>query len=236
MTDLEKYLYERKDDFGRFCRIPTWTADNKYVYKIVTKIRSNSYCDVPVRDKGPVIHDTETEVYLVIVCGIKEDRVIRVAVKDCELIDEAVFSHNDEECAPTPQPYKLSDFHVDDEVYVARVKNSALDHITCARVVRVGRKYVTVDLFEYGLAFKIPEYCQLEDAPCADHMESVESAWNFYLFKTENEAKQYELKLRRIKEISKMKSSAAMLVMEQLSNKAVYRLWKAYHEVCEEGI
>ena len=37
-----------KDMFGRYCRIPTGTGGDMHIYKIVSRMDSNGYCDVPL--------------------------------------------------------------------------------------------------------------------------------------------------------------------------------------------
>lgn len=82
------------DMFGMYARIPTGYSKEMHVYKVVSKFKSNSYCDVPiVYNSKPVIHDKEfsqlsdlEDVLNVIHCGIDETEVIRVALKDCEIV------------------------------------------------------------------------------------------------------------------------------------------------------
>lgn len=82
------------DMFGMYARIPTGYSKEMHVYKVVSKFKSNIYCDVPiVYNSKPVIHDKEfsqlsdlEDVLNVIHCGIDETKVIRVALKDCEIV------------------------------------------------------------------------------------------------------------------------------------------------------
>jgi hypothetical protein len=74
------------DMFGEYCLVPTGCDKEKHIYKVVTRFRSNSYCEVPlVHDSKPVIHDGVVDVLNVIHCGIDETKVERVALSDVEL-------------------------------------------------------------------------------------------------------------------------------------------------------
>lgn len=86
------------DMFGMYVRIPTGYSREMHIYKVVTKFKSNSYCDVPiVYGSKPVPHEKEfhdlsdlEDVLNVIHCGIDETEVIRVALKDCEIVTPTV--------------------------------------------------------------------------------------------------------------------------------------------------
>lgn len=76
-----------EDMFGRYCRIPTGTSGNMHVYKIVSRINSNSYCNVPLTMQSKkTLHMQIVPVLLVIHCGIDETNVQRVALSDCEIV------------------------------------------------------------------------------------------------------------------------------------------------------
>lgn len=82
------------DMFGMYVRIPTGYSREMHIYKVVSKFKTNSYCDVPiVYGSKPVPHEKEyhdlsdlEDVLNVIHCGIDETEVIRVALKDCEIV------------------------------------------------------------------------------------------------------------------------------------------------------
>lgn len=82
------------DMFGMYVRIPTGYSREMHIYKVVSKYKTNSYCDVPiVHGSKPVPHEKEfhdlsdlEDVLNVIHCGIDETEVIRVALKDCEIV------------------------------------------------------------------------------------------------------------------------------------------------------
>ena len=85
-----------KDMFGRYCRIPTDTSGDMHVYKIVSRIDSNGYCDVPLTAQSTkTLHNQIVPVLLVIHCGVDESKVQRVALSDCEIIpaDVAEVKH-----------------------------------------------------------------------------------------------------------------------------------------------
>ena len=76
-----------EDMFGRYCRIPTDIRGNMHVYKIVSRIDSNGYCDVPLTVQSKeTLHKQIVPVLLVIHCGIDESKVQRVALSDCDVM------------------------------------------------------------------------------------------------------------------------------------------------------
>ena len=82
------------DMFGQYVKIPTGYNKELHIYKVVSHFQSNVYCDVPiVASSIPVPHekpftglDSLEHVLNVIHCGIDESKVIRVALKDCEIM------------------------------------------------------------------------------------------------------------------------------------------------------
>jgi len=74
------------DLFGRYANIPTNHSGRKFIYKIVSLYKSNCYCDVPILyNSEPTLHKDIVPVLNVICCGVDESKVIRVALKDCEI-------------------------------------------------------------------------------------------------------------------------------------------------------
>lgn len=77
------------DMFGCMAYIKTDYSGSIHQYKVIGRIKSNYYCDVPVKiNSEPYIHKSMEDVLLVIHCGISEDteKIRRVALKDCEKI------------------------------------------------------------------------------------------------------------------------------------------------------
>lgn len=83
------------DMFGMYVKIPTGYTREMHVYKVVSRFNSNSYCDVPlVANSKPTLHNDEKthpsgyleDVLNVVHCGIDETNVVRVALKDCEIV------------------------------------------------------------------------------------------------------------------------------------------------------
>ncbi len=78
-----------KDMFGQYCHIPTDTSGNMHIYKIVSQIKSNVYCEVPlVVNSKETIHRNIVPVLLVIHSGIDETKVQKVALSDCKIISD----------------------------------------------------------------------------------------------------------------------------------------------------
>lgn len=91
-----------RDMFGRYCRIPTGTSGDMHTYKIVSRIDSNSYCDVPLTSTSKkILHNKIVPVLLVIHCGVDESDVQRVALSDCEIVptDVSEVKHSEWKCS-----------------------------------------------------------------------------------------------------------------------------------------
>ena len=89
MTENDaKNFHVNTDMFGQYAKIPTGCSGNLHIYKIITRFHSNWYCDVPIIGLGDsTLHEEVTDVLNVIHCGVDESKVIRVALKDCEIIE-----------------------------------------------------------------------------------------------------------------------------------------------------
>lgn len=101
------------DMFGKYVKISTGYSGESHIYKVVSCFWSNTYCDVPiVASSEPVTHVKPGRLFEgleyvlnVIHCGIDESKVIRVALKDCEIVKknrtnaDRIRSMTDEELA-----------------------------------------------------------------------------------------------------------------------------------------
>lgn len=75
------------DMFGAYVKIPTGTSRDMHIYKVVGRIESNRYCDVPIMaEKRAELHSEIIPVLNVVHCGVSEDTIIRVALSDCEIV------------------------------------------------------------------------------------------------------------------------------------------------------
>ena len=75
-------------DFGDYCQIEQkrFGCDNEmYLYKVVGRLQSNCYADVPVHAAATehAIHDEIVPVLRCICCGVCEDRVFKFRESDC---------------------------------------------------------------------------------------------------------------------------------------------------------
>lgn len=79
-----------EDMFGKYCTIPTGCSRLEHIYKIVTRIESNTYCDIPLYSgqTEETTHKDVVPVLLVIHCGIDESEVIRVPLAKCKICDD----------------------------------------------------------------------------------------------------------------------------------------------------
>ena len=89
MTENEaKNFHVNTDMFGQYAKIPTGRSGDLHIYKIITRFHSNWYCDVPIIGlDDSTLHEEVTYVLNVIHYGVDESKVIRVALKDCEIIE-----------------------------------------------------------------------------------------------------------------------------------------------------
>lgn len=80
-----------EDMFGRYVKIPHVLAEDgkKFIFKVVGRLQSNAYCNVPIGGTNSKIeiHEEIIDVLHVIQCGIDETEVLTVALKDCELVE-----------------------------------------------------------------------------------------------------------------------------------------------------
>lgn len=77
------------DVFGRYVKIPTGYSKELHIYKVIQKLKSNYYCDVPLTydsENNCHTHSELTDVLNVIHCGCDENKVVRVAMKDVKFI------------------------------------------------------------------------------------------------------------------------------------------------------
>lgn len=75
------------DMFGAYVKIPTGLSKDMYIYKVIGRIESNRYCDVPIMGgMKSSLHSEIVPVLNVVHCGLSEDTVIRVALSDCEIV------------------------------------------------------------------------------------------------------------------------------------------------------
>lgn len=75
------------DMFGKYCKIPTGCSRMEHIYKIVKRIESNTYCDVPLYSgqTEEITHKDSVQVLLVIHCGVYESEVVRVPLAACKI-------------------------------------------------------------------------------------------------------------------------------------------------------
>lgn len=87
----KKMFVVNGDMFGRYVKIPHVLAENgeKFIFKVVGRLQSNAYCNVPIGgvNNKIEIHRQIVDVLHVIQCGIDETQVLTVALKDCEFVE-----------------------------------------------------------------------------------------------------------------------------------------------------
>lgn len=84
---IDPNFVPNSDMFGMYAVIKTGFAQEPFIYKVVRLFASNNYMDVPIRyPKTDKPHDEIVPVLDVICCGIVEEEVIRVALKDVDRV------------------------------------------------------------------------------------------------------------------------------------------------------
>ena len=75
------------DMFGAYVKIPTSASMAMHTYKVVGRIESNRYCDVPIMaGMRAILHSEIIPILNVVHCGVSEDTIIKVALSDCEIV------------------------------------------------------------------------------------------------------------------------------------------------------
>ncbi len=86
---MSDFVETQADLFGRYCSIEMkrYNGPNEcYQHKVIGLFRSNTWVDIPIQSPATAtMHDHIDEVINVICCGISEDKVYRVRLKDVKL-------------------------------------------------------------------------------------------------------------------------------------------------------
>ena len=105
---MSNFVMANDDLFGRYCKIEMFrygVPNEFYLHKIVGRISSNYYRDVPLKcGEKEKTHEVKRDskhpfgledVLLVIQCGVSEDEVIRVPLKDVEILEPRTNMRDD---------------------------------------------------------------------------------------------------------------------------------------------
>lgn len=86
LIEIEK-KYGTCDLFGGDALIKTGHSEGTHWYKIIGLIESNEYCDIPIlTNSTPCVHDDVVPVLNVVYYDELQNKMIRVALKDCHKI------------------------------------------------------------------------------------------------------------------------------------------------------
>lgn len=93
MLKIKDFILDDEDLFGCYCYIEQKCyigKNEKHVYKVIGRLRSNVYSDVPVDANNfkPYKHDEIVDIVNVIHCGVCEDRVERYRLSDVQLVEK----------------------------------------------------------------------------------------------------------------------------------------------------
>jgi len=86
---MSEFNEPMKDLFGRYCTIEMkrYGVENEYYkHKVIGLFKSNSWVHVPIETPSKeTLHKEIEDVINVICCGVREDKVYRVRLKDVRL-------------------------------------------------------------------------------------------------------------------------------------------------------
>lgn len=93
MLKIKDFVLDDEDLFGYYCNIEqkNYISENDFhIYKVIGRLRSNYYADVPVdgNNKEPYNHEEIEDIVNVIHCGVCEDKVERYRLKDVQLVEK----------------------------------------------------------------------------------------------------------------------------------------------------
>ena len=91
---MKEFVVTGADMFGRYCFIEQksyrFSPNEFYIYKVVSSLRSNCWCEVPYKTgTHEVLHDSIEDCVLAICCGVDETHVQRFRMADVELLPSA---------------------------------------------------------------------------------------------------------------------------------------------------
>ena len=87
---MSEFVLTGSDVFGRYCRIEQLrfgVPNEMFLYKVVSSLRSNCWCEVPYKTASKEVwHDSIEDCVLAICCGIDETEVLRFRAADVEFV------------------------------------------------------------------------------------------------------------------------------------------------------
>ena len=91
---MKEFVVTGADMFGRYCLIEQksyrFSPNEFYIYKVVSSLRSNCWCEVPYKTgTHEVLHDSMEDCVLAICCGVDETYAQRFRMADVELLPSA---------------------------------------------------------------------------------------------------------------------------------------------------
>jgi hypothetical protein len=87
---VSEFVLTGSDVFGRYCRIEQFRygkPNEMHIYKVVSSIRTNTWCEVPYKEASKERwHDRMEDCILAIHCGIDETKVQTFRAADVEFL------------------------------------------------------------------------------------------------------------------------------------------------------
>lgn len=99
---MGEFVLTGSDVFGMYCRIEQkrfGVPNEMNLYKVVSSLRSNRWCEVPYREaSNEVIHNSMEDCVLAIRCGIDETKVQRFRMEDVEFLHQEIEPEQERTC------------------------------------------------------------------------------------------------------------------------------------------
>lgn len=88
MLKIKDFILDDEDLFGLYCYIPTGSSKERHIYKVIGRLRSNTYKDIPAMSGEAYTHKEMEDIVNVIHCGVCEETVERYRLKDVDLVEK----------------------------------------------------------------------------------------------------------------------------------------------------
>ena len=129
---MSEFVLTGSDVFGRYCRIEQLrygVPNETYLYKVVSSLRSNCWCEVPYKTASKEVrHDSIEDCVLAICCGIDETEVLRFRAADVEFVPkptcdrDALLALAEEMNGACPESASVAIGYIDD--YALRIREA----------------------------------------------------------------------------------------------------------------
>lgn len=144
---MSEFVLTGSDVFGRYCLIEQkrfGVPNEKFIYKVVSSLRSNCWCEVPYKAASKEVrHDRLEDCVLAICCGIDETNVQRFRLADVELLPgqecdrDGLLALCDELDDEATRLLKINAIDKNSASRVMRTEHARSLMVTCSRIRRL---------------------------------------------------------------------------------------------------